>query len=200
MVRVVGGRAGGRRLAVPRGEAVRPTTDKVREALFNVLAHRFGDPVPGARVLDLFAGAGTLGIEALSRGAAEVVFVEADRRHARVVGENLAAVAGAVEGRGRVVQRAVEQFLGGALGGALGGEEGRFDLVFLDPPYAAGRVAPTLTALARGAWLADGALVCVEHPAGDDPVSPPPGTEVVFARVYGGCGLTILTTVESAGA
>lgn len=189
---MVGGRAGGRRLAVPRGEAVRPTTDKVREALFNVLAHRLGDPVPGARVLDLFAGAGTLGIEALSRGAAEVVFVEADRRHARVVGENLAAVAGAVEGRGRVVVRGVEPFLGGA--------EGRFDLVFLDPPYAAGRVAPTLAALARGAWLAPEALVCVEHPASDEPVSPPPGLEVIFARAYGGCGLTILTTAESAGA
>lgn len=193
MVRVVGGSAGGRRLAVPRGDAVRPTTDKVREALYNVLMHRFGDPVAGARVLDLFAGAGTLGIEALSRGAAEVVFVESDRRHARCLAENLAAVAPAVAGVGRVVQRPVESWLAG---GAT-----PFDLVFLDPPYAAGRVAPTLAALARGTWLATGALVCVEHPA-DDEVAPPPGLEVAFNRVYGSCGVTLLTacpTTESAG-
>lgn len=192
MPRVVAGRARGRRLMVPKGAGVRPTSDKVRGALFDVLVHRFGG-VEGRAVVDLFAGAGTLGIEALSRGAASVVFVERDRRHAAVLRDNLAAVERAVEGRGRVVQRGVEAWLAGGPGGA----GGAVDLVLLDPPYAAGRVAATLAGLVGGGWLADAALVCVEHPSGE-PVAAPVGLEAVFTRSYGGTAVTILSTGEGA--
>lgn len=194
MVRVVAGRARGRRLAVPKGAGVRPTSDKVRGALFDVLVHRF-EGVEGLAVMDLFAGAGTLGIEALSRGAASVVFVERDRRHAGVLRDNLAAVEGAVEGQGRLVVRGVEAWLaGGPSGGA-----GPVDLVLLDPPYAAGRVAATLAALVTGGWLADAALVCVEHPS-EEPVAAPVGLEAVFTRSYGGTTVTILQRSSREGA
>ncbi len=183
MPRVVGGAARGRRLAVPRGDRVRPTSDKVREALFNVLRHRFGDPLPGARVLDLYAGAGTLGIEALSRGAAEAVFVEADRRHGAVLKQNLAAVAGAVDGRGALVSRRVEAF--------LAGEARPFDVVFLDPPYAAGALPGALARLVGG-WLGAAALVCVEHPV-RQPLDAPAGLETAFERAWGSTAITVLT-------
>lgn len=183
MPRIVGGAARGRRLAVPRGEGVRPTTDKVREALFNVLRHRFGDPLDGARVLDLFAGAGTLGLEALSRGAASVTLVEADRRHAAVLRQNVEAVAPAVDGRAQVAPRRVEAFLA---------EPGTpHDVVFLDPPYAAGAVGPTLARLVGGGWLAASALICVEHPV-REAVEPPPGLAAVFRREYGSTAVTLL--------
>lgn len=193
MPRIVGGVARGRRLAVPRGDGVRPTTDKVREALFNVLRHRLADPIDGARVLDLFAGAGTLGLEALSRGASEVVFVEADRRHGRVLTENLAAVHRAVEGRGRVVAQRVQRF--------LAGPASPFDVVFLDPPYGVGAVQPALEALVSGGWLEPRALVCVEHPA-REVFEAPPELESAFARAWGSTAITAFerTPPESGGA
>jgi 16S rRNA (guanine966-N2)-methyltransferase len=120
-VRVIAGAHRGRRLTAPRGRATRPTSDRVREALFSIL----GD-VSGMRVLDLFAGSGALGIEALSRGAAEAVFVEADRRAARAVAANLEAL-GDPPARVRVDD--VLAYLGAA-------PDGTFDLVFADPPYS----------------------------------------------------------------
>lgn len=190
MPRIVGGTARGRRLSVPRGDRVRPTSDKVREALFNVLRHRFGDPADSARVLDLFAGAGTLGLEALSRGAAEVVFVEADRRHGQVLRENLAVVAKGCPGRATVVQSRVERHLDGTASA--------FDLVFLDPPYGVGAVAPTVTRLAAGGWLGPSALICVEHPAREAPEAPP-GFESAFARTWGSTAITVFARAPSPG-
>lgn len=179
MPRIIGGRARGRRLSVPEGP-VRPTADRVREALFNVLEHRLGARIEGARVLDLFAGAGTLGLEALSRGAASVRLVEADRRVAGVLAENARRVGGDAQ----VVRARVERFLAGAAA--------PYDLVFLDPPYASGLAGPTLEHLAEGGWLAPGAVVCVEHRAGEAPPAPA-GLATVFSRRYGDTEITILS-------
>src|SRR6266436_599937 len=91
-MRVVGGRLRGRALAAPKGEAIRPTSDRLRESLFNILAHAYGDPVTGARVLDLFAGTGALGLEALSRGAVFVLFVDNGAEARALIRENVAAL------------------------------------------------------------------------------------------------------------
>jgi 16S rRNA (guanine966-N2)-methyltransferase len=148
-VRVVAGRWGGRRLQAPAGDATRPTSDRVREALFAIL----GDRVVGARVLDLFAGSGALGIEALSRGAAEATFVDSAPAAIRAVRANLEALGAQAELR-RVDAR---RFLG-----AASGRRRQYDLVFLDPPYRlAGRLGGELT-VALTAVLAPGAAVVAE--------------------------------------
>jgi 16S rRNA (guanine966-N2)-methyltransferase len=131
-MRIVAGVYGGRRLQAPPGRSTRPTADRVREALFSIL----GPAVEGARVLDLFAGSGALGIEALSRGAGEVVFVESDARAAETVRANLAAMGA----EATVHRRDAFAWLGSA--------DGAFDIVFADPPYSsAGRTAGRLDEL-----------------------------------------------------
>lgn len=186
MTRIIAGRARGKRLQVPPGDRVRPTGDRVRESLFNVLTHRLGVRWPGLRVLDLFAGAGTLGLEALSRGAESGVFVEKAPRVARVLARNLEAFPEAA----RLVRAPVERFLAGS--------PTPFDVVFLDPPYAAGLVDPTLSALCGGgSWLAPGALIIVERPATAQPLDPPSGTEVAFDRVYGAAGVVVLARTDA---
>jgi 16S rRNA (guanine966-N2)-methyltransferase len=148
-MRVIAGRYGGRRLQAPPGEATRPTSDRVREALFSVL----GDRVHDARVLDLFAGSGALGIEALSRGAAEATFVDSAPAALRAVRANLEALGAHAEVRKADARR----FLGTASAAAR-----EYDLVFLDPPYRlAGRLGAELTA-ALPAVLAPGAAVVAE--------------------------------------
>ena len=148
-MRVIAGRYGGRRLQAPRGDGTRPTSDRVREALFSVLGAR----VDGARVLDLFAGSGALGIEALSRGAAEATFVDSAPAAIRVLRANLDALGADAE-----VRRAdARRFLGAASAAAR-----YYDLVFLDPPYRqAGRLGGELAATLP-AVLAPGAAVVVE--------------------------------------
>jgi 16S rRNA (guanine966-N2)-methyltransferase len=148
-MRVIAGRYRGRRLQAPRGAATRPTSDRVREALFSVL----GERVEGARVLDLFAGSGALGIEALSRGAAEVTFVDSAPAAIGAIRANLEALGAA----GEVRRADARRFLGGAPPAAR-----KYDLVFLDPPYRlAGRLGSELTA-ALPAVLAPGAAVVAE--------------------------------------
>jgi 16S rRNA (guanine966-N2)-methyltransferase len=145
-VRIIGGVLGGRRLRAPRGAATRPTADRVREALFNIL----GD-LSGARVLDLFTGTGALALEALSRGAASAVLVDSAAAAVRCAEENAAALG--VGERARVVR--------GEIPGALARLRGPFDLVFLDPPYAAGVAERALAALPP--LLGAGARVVAEH-------------------------------------
>jgi 16S rRNA (guanine966-N2)-methyltransferase len=154
-MRIVGGRLRGRTLTAPKSRAIRPTADRLREALFNVLAHAYGDPISGARVLDLFAGTGALGLEALSRGAAFALFVDNGAEARALLRENIAALG--LGGATRVFRRDAVQ-----LGAA---HLAPFSLAFLDPPYGQGLAAPALAAARAGGWLAPDALVVVEEAA-----------------------------------
>jgi 16S rRNA (guanine966-N2)-methyltransferase len=182
-VRIVGGRHRGRRLAAPAGAAVRPTADRVREALFNILVH--GGSVPGglagARVIDLFAGTGALGLEALSRGAAHAVFVEHDRAALRAIERNIAMLHEV--DRSTVLARDATR-----PGGRIGMPT---TLAFLDPPYGQGLAERALAALASGQWLAPGALVVVETSARDT-LAAPPGFAEIDRRRYGATMLVFL--------
>ena len=177
-MRIIAGIARGRRLAAPKGTATRPTSDRAREGLFATVT-AIGGPLPGARVLDLFAGSGAIGLEALSRGAVRVVFVESDARAAQVIRANLAAVA--LPG-GELVCDQVQRFLDRGPGA-----EAAFDLVVADPPYAASpaEVTGMLTALASGGWLAPRALVAVERATRAGPLSWPARYRADRSRRYG---------------
>src|SRR6201993_4211481 len=147
-MRVVGGRLRGRNLASPASQAIRPTADRLRESLFNILVHAYDNPIEGARVLDLFAGTGALGIEAISRGAAFALFVDDGAEARALIRQNVDTLGlGAVT---RVFRRDATK-----LGPAHPVEP--FGLVFLDPPYRKGLAAPSLTALRDGGWLVRGA-------------------------------------------
>jgi 16S rRNA (guanine966-N2)-methyltransferase len=183
-VRIVGGANRGLRLAeLGEGDAaahLRPTSDRVREAVFNLLqGGRFGDPVAGARVLDLFAGTGALALEALSRGAAHAVLVENGRAGQRLIRENLARAGREAEARLLALDAT-----------RLPPHEGEpFTLAFLDPPYGKGLGTLALRAALDGGWLAPGATVAWEE-AG--PMMPLPGTALLDRRSYGGTAVTLL--------
>ncbi|MDQ6938067.1 MAG: 16S rRNA (guanine(966)-N(2))-methyltransferase RsmD [Actinomycetota bacterium] len=186
MTRIVGGTARGRTLAVPpRG--TRPTADRTREALFNRLDTLL--EVSGSRVLDLYAGSGALGLEALSRGAAQVTFVDNDRRAAAVIEDNAAVVDARAMGGGvvRVVVRAVDAFL---LARAPS-PEARYDVIFADPPYATSEdeVAATLAAVCTPAWCADGAVIVLERSARGPVPRWPDGVEALASKRYGEASL-----------
>jgi 16S rRNA (guanine966-N2)-methyltransferase len=178
VTRIIAGAARGRRLAVPKGTATRPTSDRAREGLFATVTTIHG-PLPGARVLDLYAGSGAVGLEALSRGAARVMFVESDPRAARVIQANMAAVG--LPG-GELVCGKVQRFLDRGPGA-----EAAFGLVVADPPYAVPPVEVTamLAALARERWLAPGALVAVERATRAGPFSWPAAYRADRSRCYG---------------
>jgi 16S rRNA (guanine966-N2)-methyltransferase len=178
VARVIAGEAGGRRLAVPGGRDTRPTSDRAREGLFATIASMLGS-LDGARVLDLYAGSGAVGLEALSRGAEHVLLVEHGARAARVIRENIEAIGlpGAVLAADRV-----ERML------ARGPADGhRYDVVFADPPYALAdaAVSQVLSLLAGQGWLAPGALVIVERATRSGPVIWPDGLVPDRARRYG---------------
>lgn len=178
MTRIVAGALGGRRIAAPPGGGTRPTADRVREALFNAV--EAGMELTGARVADLYAGSGALGLEAVSRGAAHVLLVESDPRAARVVRENIAALRAAPTAR--LVAGKVATVL------AAGPEDGRpYDLVLADPPYAVpeGEVTAMLAALVDGGWLAPDALVVVERATRSGPVGWVQGITGERSRRYG---------------
>ena len=153
-MRVVGGRLRGRTLTGPKSSAIRPTADRLRESLFNILAHAYGDPITGARVLDLFAGTGALGIEAASRGAVFTLFVDDGAEARALIRENVATLG--LGGVTRIFRRDATK-----LGPAHPVEP--FSLAFLDPPYGQGLAAPALIAARDGGWLAPGALIIVEE-------------------------------------
>ena len=177
MARVIAGEAGGRRLAVPGGRDTRPTSDRAREGLFATITSITGS-LAGARVLDLYAGSGAVGLEALSRGAGHVLLVESGGRAVRVIRANIEAVG--LPGAEVITDRVERVLTRGPVGG-------RYDIVFVDPPYALAddEVARMLTALADRGWLVPGALVVVERATRSGPVSWPAGFEPDRARRYG---------------
>jgi 16S rRNA (guanine966-N2)-methyltransferase len=178
MTRIIAGTAGGRRLAVPPGQGTRPTSDRAREGLFGTVTAICGT-LHGARVLDLYAGSGAVGLEALSRGATDVLLIEADRRAIGVIRDNVAAVG--LPGA-RVLAGRVEL----VLARGPGGEPPR-DVVFADPPYAMpdAEVSAVLTALLGPGWLAPGAVVAVERATRSGPPQWPAGYTADRARKYG---------------
>ena len=181
-MRIVGGRFRGAALAGPRGPAIRPTADYLRESLFTVLAHAYGDPVEGARVIDLFAGTGALGLEALSRGARYCLFVE-DAAEARgLVRRNIETLG--LTGVTRLFKRDATR-----LGPAAPVEP--FSLAFLDPPYRKGLGEAALASLAAGGWLTPGALAVLEEDARAAVAIPEP-FEVLETREKGDTRLWFL--------
>lgn len=185
-MRIVGGRFKGRGLAAPRTMAVRPTSDRLRETLFNVLAHAYGDPVDGARVLDLFAGTGALGLEALSRGAAYALFVDESSEGRGLLRDNVDRLG--VAGITKVFRRDATR-LGPAHPNAP------FSLAFCDPPYGKDLAPRALASALAGGWLVPGALVVVEESAGT-PVPLPEGFTLEEARDYGDTQILFVRTAE----
>jgi 16S rRNA (guanine966-N2)-methyltransferase len=162
-MRIVGGRLRGRTLVPPKSQGIRPTADRLRESLFNILVHGYGDPIAGARVLDLFAGTGALGLEALSRGAAFALFVD-DGAEARALMRANVETLG-LGGVSRIFRRDATK-----LGPAHPLEP--FSLVFADPPYGRGLAEQALASARDGGWLTPDALIVVEESA-DAGFAPP---------------------------
>jgi 16S rRNA (guanine966-N2)-methyltransferase len=173
-MRIVGGRLRGRALAAPKSAAIRPTADRLREAIFNILAHAYDDPVTGARVLDLFAGTGALGLEAVSRGAAFALFVDDAAEARALIRPNVEALG--LGGKTRVFRRDATR-----LGPVHPVEP--FSLVFADPPYGLGLAEKALAAAREGGWLAPDALVVVEEVV-DAKFAAPDGFEEMERRDY----------------
>jgi 16S rRNA (guanine966-N2)-methyltransferase len=184
-MRIVGGEFRGRPLATPRTAAIRPTSDRTREAVFNVLAHRFPEKLVGARVLDLFAGTGALGLEALSRGASYGVFIEESAEGRGLIRTNVEAFG--LTGRSKIFRRDAT-----ALGEA--GTLAPFSLVFADPPYGKGLGERALRSAKAGGWLAAGAL-CVVEEAAASPFEPGSDFLVLDERSY---GETVIRYIEVA--
>jgi 16S rRNA (guanine966-N2)-methyltransferase len=183
-MRIVGGRLRGRTVAAPKSKTIRPTADRLRESLFNILTHAFDDPVTGARVLDLFAGTGALGIEALSRGAGFALFVDDGAEARALLRENVAVLG--LGGTSKIFRRDATK-LGEAHPVAP------FSLAFLDPPYGQGLGAAALASARAGGWLMPEALIVVEEATKAEFVSPEgfreidrrryDDTELIFLRL-----------------
>ncbi len=177
-MRIVGGQFRGRALVAPEGMGTRPTSDRAREALFNVLAHADWAPdLKGARIIDLFAGSGALGFEAVSRGGAFCLFVETDDGARGAIRENAEALG--LFGRTRVHRRSATD-----LGVRPGSAGEAFDIAFLDPPYGKGLGKQALARLIEGDWLAPEAVVVFER-AADDLDFSAPGYELMDERTWG---------------
>jgi 16S rRNA (guanine966-N2)-methyltransferase len=181
-MRVVGGRLRGRAIAAPQSQAIRPTADRLRETLFNILLHGYTGCVEGARVLDLFSGTGALGIEAASRGAAFVLFVDDGAEARALLRENVEALG--LGGVTRIFRRDATK-----LGPVHPLQP--FTLAFLDPPYGKGLAEQALAAAREGGWLTAGALVVVEE-ATASKFSAPEGYEEIERRDYGDSELIFL--------
>ena len=190
-MRIVGGSHRGRRLIAPPGDAVRPTSDRAREALFDILSHgrlaEDGIPFADATVLDAFAGTGALGLEALSRGAAEAVFIERDRDALAILRRNIEALGETA--RARILP-----------GDAIRPPRGEIAcaIAFLDPPYASGLAGPALAALTAAGWLAPDGLAVIET-AAREKLAPPAGFTLVDERVYGAARLVFLRRERATG-
>lgn len=181
-MRIVGGRLGGRALATPKSQDIRPTTDRLRERLFNVLMHNHRDVIEDGRVLDLFAGTGALGIEALSRGAALAVFVDDGFEARGLVRQNIEALG--LGGVTRLLKRDATR-----LGPVAPFEP--FTLIFCDPPYGKGLATRSLAAAAEGGWLATDGIAVVEERLGET-IDLPQGWHIIDRREQGESQLLII--------
>jgi 16S rRNA (guanine966-N2)-methyltransferase len=186
-MRVVGGRLKGRNIASPATQAIRPTADRLREALFNILIHAYENPIEGARVLDLFAGTGALGIEAVSRGAKFTLFVDNGSEARALLRNNVEALG--LGGVTKVYRRDAAD-----LGPAHPVEP--FSLVFLDPPYRMKLAEKSLNSLRNGGWLTPAALLVVEE-AKDVAFAAPDGFEELERRAYDDTEFTFLRSTQS---
>jgi 16S rRNA (guanine966-N2)-methyltransferase len=187
-MRVVAGKHRGRRLAAPPGSAVRPTSERAREALFNILAHGRFAPMPvfqNARVLDVFAGTGALGLEALSRGARFATFIENDRVARTALAQNVKTLG--EDDRARILA---------ADGTQLTRADGPYDLVFLDPPYRSGLAPRALASLKEMGWIAPRALLILELAARES-FAPPSDFALLEERRYGAGRLVFLRLTEA---
>ncbi len=183
-MRIVGGRLKGRMLSAPSSCAIRPTSERLRESIFDILEHRFPGHIEGARVVDLFAGTGALAIEALSRGARFALFVDNGAEARALLRGNVETLA--LGGVTRI-WRADATKLGSAPAG------GPFALAFVDPPYGQGLSAPALGSLIRGGWLDPNAL-CVVEEAANTEIAAPVGLALIDERVYGDTKIMIFQT------
>ncbi|MCB8820424.1 16S rRNA (guanine(966)-N(2))-methyltransferase RsmD [Microvirga rosea] len=174
-MRIVGGRWRGRSLAGPKSDGIRPTSDRLRETIFNILAHSYDEPVEGARVLDLFAGTGAMGLEALSRGASFALFVDEGAQSRGLIRENVETLGAG--GATRLFRRDATR-----MGAAAPNPP--FSVVFCDPPYGKDLATKALRSCAEGGWLTPGALVVVEEAQGVE-VMLPEGFEEIERRDYG---------------
>jgi len=187
-MRIVGGSLRGRLLRAPASRAIRPTSERLRESIFDILAHRHPDVLEGARVVDLFAGSGALGLEALSRGARFALFVDNGAEARALLRGNVEALG--LGGQAQILRADASQ-----LGRAPSGPP--FTLAFLDPPYGKGLAGPALAALAAGEWLVDGAL-CVVEEAAKAQIAAPPGFRPEDERIYGDTKIMFLRRVGPA--
>ena len=185
-MRIVGGRLRGRALAAPKSQAIRPTADRVRESLFNILTHSYGNPVSGARVLDLFAGTGALGFEALSRGAKFAQFVDNGAEARALLRQNVEALG--LAAITRIFRRDATK-----LGPVHPTEP--FSLVFLDPPYGKGLAEKALVSAHEGGWLTSEALIVVEEVI--DAFKAPEGFEETERRRYDDTEFVVLKLLPS---
>jgi 16S rRNA (guanine966-N2)-methyltransferase len=190
-MRITGGQFRGRTLAAPKDAQVRPTSDKVRQAIFNILAHNdfgCGFSLEGACVADLFAGTGAMGIEAISRSASFCLFVDEAAESRALIRENVEAFQ--LTGASKIWRRDATQ-----LGPMPAGSGGPFRLVFLDPPYRKRLLLPALKSLAEGNWLAPNALLLAET-AEDEVFDFPPGFTLLDERAYGDTTVRLLRAAE----
>ena len=188
-MRITGGTLGGRKLVAPEDIRVRPTSDRARQAVFNILLHNdfgIGFSLDGARVADMFAGTGALGIEAISHGAAFCLFVDDSAESRALIRQNVEALS--LTGVTKIWRRDATD-----LGPMAAGSGGPFDLVFLDPPYRKNLLAPALAALREG-WLAENALIVAE--CGENEKIETGDLQVIDERVYGLSRVMILTPPE----
>ena len=189
-MRIVAGQYRGRAIVTPEGQNTRPTSDRARQAIFNVLEHApWAEGLHEARVIDLYAGSGALGFEALSRGAAFCLFVDTDDGARGAIRENMDAYG--LFGRCRVHRRSATD-----LGPRPGSAGEAVTLAFLDPPYAKGLGEQTLARLLEGGWLAPGAIVVFER-GSDEPEIHTPGYERLDARDYGAARVLFLRVSEA---
>ncbi len=179
-MRIIGGTYRGKKLNTPPTNHIRPTTDRMRETLFNILEHGTGPGIHGSRVLDLFAGTGALGIEALSRGAEHVTFVDNDRRSAKLISQNLAEI----QNPENIDVLTLNAW-------SLVKNLGQFDVIFIDPPYHQELINPTLSNIVKNALLIEDGIIMIEYAYDENPEIPHP-LEEIKKRKMGDASFSLL--------